>query len=137
MPVRSAADKAKRQAEMKANQQVVQTAPVEVLPPPPSRDINGRFAKGHRLRLPGCGRPRDQFAEMARHYVDKYQLLQAAAEMAAGVGRYRKGVDAATRLRAIEFVVERAFGKASAVVELEVDRQVMIRRIVGVNDSDI
>ena len=142
--IRTEAEKAARQAELKAKQQAVQhapnlsngVAPAEVLPAiQQQRDVGGRFTKGHTLR--SGGRPRDEFAAMSRHYVDRYKLLEIAASMAAGYGRFTK-IDHATRLKAIEFVVARGFGQAPAVVELEVYRQtLMVKRIIGVPDADI
>jgi hypothetical protein len=126
---------------MKAQQQAAHHAPnlvngvqAEVLPALQQRDVSGRFQKGHTLR--SSGRPRDEFAQLARHYADKYQLLFIAAQMGAGVGKFAR-TDPSTRLRAIEFVIARAYGPQPVTIELEADRVTLIKRIIGVNPDDI
>jgi hypothetical protein len=143
MPVRTAQQRAKRQAAMKAAQQAQQHTPVmasgtvEVLPPvQQQRDPGGRFAKGHTLTCTAIGRPRNEFAALARHYTDKYKLLEIAAKMAAGIDKFAK-IDNANRLRAIEFIIGRGYGPNPITVELEIDQQVQIKRIIGVADTAI
>jgi hypothetical protein len=126
---------------MKAKQVAQQHAPnlvngvqAEVLPALQQRDISGRFQAGHTLR--SGGRPRDEFAALARSYVDRYQLLYIAAQMGAGVGKFTK-TDHSTRLRAIEFCVARAYGPNPVTIELEADRVTLIKRVIGINDADV
>jgi hypothetical protein len=141
--LRSSQQRAERQAKLKAKMHAQQHAPdlvngtpsVEVLPPmSQQRDVGGRFAKGHTLRT--GGRPRDEFAQLARSYVDRYQLLYIAAQMGAGIGKFAK-TDHSTRLRAIEFCISRAYGPQPVTIELEADRAILIKRIIGINDADV
>jgi hypothetical protein len=98
----------------------------------PERTPNGRFAPGNRG---GPGRAVDEFAALARELYDQHQLLLEAVKMAKGAKPYEK-VDAQTRLKANEFVCDRAYGKPRQSFEVE-GTDYVIKRVIGVCDDDV
>jgi hypothetical protein len=90
------------------------------------RTPDGRFAKGNHG---GPGRSTDDFIALARKLYDKHRLLEQACQIAVD-----KRVDAATRLRAIEFMTVRAFGVPKPSFEMTPSEPIPIKRIIFCNE---
>jgi hypothetical protein len=142
MPVRSAQQRAARQAALKAkmhaaNPNGVPNPGLEVLPPLTGRSSNGQFAPGNKHCHAGMGRPRDKLVMLCQSLHDKHKLMQEVCLMSTRKGRYAK-IDYATQLRAIVFLTERAFGPPPQTVEVQKsDDGYLIKRIIGVRPEDI
>ena len=105
------------------------------------RSPDGRFGRGNTY---ASSRPVNEFVALVRRTVDRYQLVTEIAKMACGRAPYQK-VDAATRLRAAECLLDRGFGRPRQSVTLEgtgeeikfEQRVQYVKRLVGIDPDEV
>lgn len=104
------------------------------------RKPNGHFAKGNRL---ASHEHVNKFVELCRALVNKHHLVHEACLMATGRGQYEK-CPPAERLKAIEFVTNRAYGRPHLNVTMDASEQIQfsqrvayVKRLVGIDEGEI
>jgi hypothetical protein len=91
--------------------------------PSSGRGRNGKFTKGNRIGRqwrPGESGNKGgmSFSVTCQYLLEKYELVEEVAMIAAGFGRYKK-VAISDRLRAFELLTDRGHGKPRQALELD------------------
>jgi hypothetical protein len=71
-------------------------------------------------------------------HIEKYELVEEVAQIAAGWGKYKKAA-LPYRLHAFEVLMDRAYGKPRQSTEADGDdmEPIIIKRVIGVSDGNL